>query len=151
MQAVVLTLHVIVCLLVILVVLIQSGKGAGLSGVFGGGGGDALFSAPSGSSFLRKLTTSLAVAFFLTSLTLTYLAARRGFRTVTRGPWGQGQRIPVQPGQPLVPGMPMMPAVPAAPGQVAGPTAGAANVPTVPVKGKTVQKNKTQSPAAPKK
>jgi len=82
-----LTLHVLVCLLVILVVLIQSGKGAGLANVFGGGGGDALFSAPSGSMFIRKLTTGLAIGFFMTSLVLTYLSARRGLRTVTRGAW----------------------------------------------------------------
>ena len=90
MYYLVLSLHVLVCLLVILVVLIQSGKGAGLSNVFGGGGGgDALFSAPSGSSFIRKLTTGFAVAFFITSLTMTYLAARRGLRSVTRGAWSQ--------------------------------------------------------------
>lgn len=92
----ILTVHVLVCLLVILVVLIQSGKGAGLSNVFGGGGGgDALFSAPSGSLFIRKLTTGLAVGFFLTSLTLTYLSARRGLRTVTRGMFNQSTPIPL--------------------------------------------------------
>jgi preprotein translocase subunit SecG len=101
MYTTILTLHVIVCLLVILVVLIQSGKGAGLSNVFGGGGGDALFSAPSGSLFIRKVTTGLAVAFFLTSLTLTYMAARRGMRTVTRGMFNQGMPIPIQGGQPV--------------------------------------------------
>jgi preprotein translocase subunit SecG len=94
MYTTLLTLHIIVCALVILIVLIQSGKGAGLSGVFGGGGGDALFSAPSGSMFLRKLTTGLAVGFFLTSLMLTYLSARRGLRTVTRGVWNGGQPLP---------------------------------------------------------
>ena len=90
MYSLLLTLHVVVCLLVILVVLIQSGKGAGLNNVFGSGGGEALFSAPSGSMFIRKLTTGLAVAFFLTSLMLTYLSARRGMRTVTRGMWKYG-------------------------------------------------------------
>jgi preprotein translocase subunit SecG len=104
MQIILLSLHILVCLLVILVVLIQSGRGAGLQNVFGGGGGDALFSAPSGSSFIRKLTTGLAVSFFITSLGLTYLAARRGMRTVTRGPWTQGTPIPLQPGQ--IPGVP---------------------------------------------
>jgi preprotein translocase subunit SecG len=98
MYAAMLSMHIVVCLLVILVVLIQSGKGAGLSNVFGGGGGDALFSAPSGSLFIRKLTTGLAIAFFMTSLTLTYLAARRGMRTVTRGMWN-GAPIPIRPGQ----------------------------------------------------
>lgn len=107
MYSLLLTLHILVCLLVILVVLIQSGKGAGLNSVFGSGGGDALFSAPSGSMFIRKLTTGLAVAFFLTSLMLTYLSARKGLRTVTRGMWNpatqQGQALP-EPGQlPIAP------------------------------------------------
>jgi preprotein translocase subunit SecG len=101
MYTVVLVLHVIVCVLVILVVLLQSGKGAGFAGLFGGGGGDALFSAPSGSMFIRKFTTGLAAAFFLTCLLLTYFAARRGLRTVMRGSWNP----------------PPSPAAPAAPGQ----------------------------------
>jgi preprotein translocase subunit SecG len=73
----ILSLHVLFCVLMILVVLIQSGKGAGFSGLFGGGGSDAVFSAPSGSMFIRKVTTGLAVGFFLTSFTLTYLKARQ--------------------------------------------------------------------------
>jgi protein translocase SecG subunit len=75
--------------LVILIVLIQSGKSGGLSGLFGSGGGDALFSAPSGSAFLKKLTIGMAAGFMFTSLFLTYLAARRGFTTITRN-------VPVQ-------------------------------------------------------
>lgn len=117
MYTLVIAFHVLVCALVILVVLMQSGKGAGFSGLFGGGGGDALFSAPSGSSFMRKVTTGMAAAFFLTSLTLTYLAARRGLRTVTRGAWNQGIPSPAgaQPGAiPLPPATQPQPAQPAA-------------------------------------
>src|SRR5262247_1299174 len=99
MYSVILSIHVIVCVLVILVVLLQSGKGAGFAGLFGGGGGDALFSAPSGSSFVRKLTTGLAIAFFATSLFLTYMSARRGLGSVTRNAW-KGQ-IPIQGGSPI--------------------------------------------------
>ncbi|MBL8022991.1 MAG: preprotein translocase subunit SecG [Elusimicrobia bacterium] len=82
--SVILSIHVVACVLVILVVLLQSGKGAGFSGIFGGGGSDAVFSAPSGSQFIRKVTTGFAVAFFISSLFLTYLGSRRGVRTVTR-------------------------------------------------------------------
>ena len=82
--SVVLSIHVVACVLVILVVLLQSGKGAGFSGIFGGGGSDAVFSAPSGSQFIRKVTTGFTVTFFVTSLLLTYLGARRGVRSVTR-------------------------------------------------------------------
>ena len=91
MYPVLISIHILICFLVVLVVLIQSGRGAGFSGLFGGGGGgDALFSAPSGSSFIRKLTAGLAVAFFVSSLALTYLSATRGLRTVTRGAWPMG-------------------------------------------------------------
>lgn len=92
LYSVILAIHVVVCVLVILTVLLQSGKGAGFAGLTGGGGGDALFSAPSGSSFIRKVTTGFAVAFFTTSLLLTYLAARRGTRSVT-----QSLAIPMAP------------------------------------------------------
>jgi len=92
MYPVVLVIHVIVALLVILTVLIQVGKGVGLSGLFGGGGGEALFSAPSGSTFMRKLTAGLAIAFFTTSLLLTYLSARKGLKSVTRRAWTAAQQ-----------------------------------------------------------
>jgi preprotein translocase subunit SecG len=82
--SVILSIHVVTCVLVILVVLLQSGKGAGFSGIFGGGGSDAVFSAPSGSNFIRKVTSGFAIAFFVSSLLLTYLGSRRGVQTVTR-------------------------------------------------------------------
>ncbi len=106
MYAIAITLHIVVCLMVILVVLIQSGKGAGLSNVFGASSGDAVFSAPSGSMFIRKITTGLAIGFFLTSLALTYISARQGLRTVTRNAWQQ--QMPAQ--QPAPAEMPTTPA-----------------------------------------
>lgn len=83
----ILVLHCVVCVLVVAVVLLQSGKGAGFSGLMGGGGSEALFSAPSGSMFIRKLTTGLAVGFFLTCLMLTYLSAHRSSMSVTQNAW----------------------------------------------------------------
>lgn len=75
-------LHVAVCVLIILVVLMQAGRGAGLS-VFGGGGGDAMFQTPSGTSFMRQLTGWLAVAFAGTSLLLTLIGGHSGMSSVT--------------------------------------------------------------------
>ncbi len=78
------TLHIIIAVLLILIVLLQSGKGAGISGIFGGGGGaDQLFSAPSGGSFLRKATVTLAVIFVLTSITMTVISSRKELTSVT--------------------------------------------------------------------
>lgn len=76
-------LHILSSVSLILIILLQSGKGAGLTGLFGGGGGgDQLFSAPSGGDFLRKATVTLAVLFVLTSLSLTFMASSRHYESV---------------------------------------------------------------------
>ena len=76
-----LTVHVIACLGMILFVLLQTGRGAGLS-MFGGGG-DSLINTPSGSSFMKKFTAGLAATFAFTSLFLTLLQSRTGISSVT--------------------------------------------------------------------
>ena len=50
-------IHVIVCLALILIVLLQTGKGAGMGATFGGGGSQTLFGSSGGSTFLSKATT----------------------------------------------------------------------------------------------
>ena len=64
-------IHVIVCLLLILIVLLQSGKSADLAGAFGGAGSQTAFGARGTATFLSKLTTGAAVIFMLTSMTLS--------------------------------------------------------------------------------
>ena len=70
-------LHVFVCLLLILVVLLQSSKGSGLAGAFGGGGGQTMFGGQETATFLSRLTTYLAVLFMVLSLLLAFLSSRR--------------------------------------------------------------------------
>jgi preprotein translocase subunit SecG len=90
--------HIIVCVGLILVVLFQAGKGAGLGNLFGGGGGDQLFSAPSGSAFIRKLTTGMAIVFVITSLGLTILTTQRSLRSLLEQvPMPQGAQNPTAP------------------------------------------------------
>ncbi len=94
MYGLVLILHILVCLILIVVVLIQMGKAGGMGGIFGGGGTDALFSAPSGNIFMKKVTVGLAIAFFCTTLLLTILQSRRNTRSVIQRvgiPQAQGQ------------------------------------------------------------
>jgi preprotein translocase subunit SecG len=67
-------LHVMVCLVLIVVVLLQRGKGAEIGAVFGGGAGSTVFGSRGAGNFLTKLTTGAAVLFMLTSLTLAYFA-----------------------------------------------------------------------------
>ena len=74
-------IHIVACLAMILVVLLQTGRGAGLQ-MFGGGG-DSLITTPGGSSFMKKFTTGLAATFAFTSLFLTLLQNRTGMSSVT--------------------------------------------------------------------
>jgi preprotein translocase subunit SecG len=70
--------HVLVCLFLIGVVLLQSGKAADLAGAFGGMGSQTAFGPRGSATLLSKLTTGSAVVFMMTSLTLSILATRGG-------------------------------------------------------------------------
>ena len=75
-------IHVIVSFFLILVVLLQQGKGQDIGSAFGGGGTQATFGARGGATLLTKLTTVAAVMFMLTSLTLTIMISRPGVNSV---------------------------------------------------------------------
>jgi len=70
------TLHVLVCIILVLVVLLQSGKGADLAGAFGGGATQTAFGSRGPASFLSKMTTVAAVVFMLTSISLSMISTR---------------------------------------------------------------------------
>jgi preprotein translocase subunit SecG len=74
-------IHIICCLFLIGVVLLQQGKGADMGAVFGGSS-STIFGSGGAGNFLTRLTTGAAVVFMLTSLTLTYASARRLSSTV---------------------------------------------------------------------
>jgi preprotein translocase subunit SecG len=74
--------HVFACLFLILVVLLQTGKGAEMGAIFGGGGSATIFGASGAGNFLTKLTTATAIVFFLTSLTLAWNSLARTRQTV---------------------------------------------------------------------
>jgi preprotein translocase subunit SecG len=83
MITLILVIHIIVSICLILIVLLQVGKGASLSGLFGGGGGsEAIFGGAGGDVFMKKLTVTFAVLFIFTSLTLTIISARRPLSTI---------------------------------------------------------------------
>ena len=75
--AVVITLHVIAALGIIGLVLLQHGKGADMGAAFGSGASGSLFGATGSANFLSRTTAVLAVVFFVTSLSLTYIANRK--------------------------------------------------------------------------
>ncbi|WP_456434299.1 preprotein translocase subunit SecG [Thermosulfuriphilus sp.] len=76
MHTLLIVIHVIVCLFLIAVVLMQAGKGAEIGAVFGSS--QAIFGGAGPATFLNKVTTVLVILFFITSLSLTYLAAKGG-------------------------------------------------------------------------
>src|ERR1700688_4720208 len=75
------TIHVIVCVFLIIVVLLQSGKAADLAGAFGGMGSQTVFRPRGSATVLSKATTIAAALFMVTSLSLSILATRGGSKT----------------------------------------------------------------------
>ncbi|MGH7682195.1 MAG: preprotein translocase subunit SecG [Candidatus Eiseniibacteriota bacterium] len=70
------SIHVISCIALVVSILLQSGKGGGLAGAFGAGSSQTLFGGRGAATFLTRASTTLAVVFFLTSLTLGLTASR---------------------------------------------------------------------------
>ena len=75
-------LHVFACIFLIAVVLLQTGKGADMGAVFGGGSSETVFGSSGAGNFLTKLTTGIAILFMLTSLVMTYGLARQTSRSL---------------------------------------------------------------------
>ena len=127
-----LVIHILVCLSLIFIVLIQGGKGAQMGAAFGGGSSQTVFGSRGASTFLGKMTTVVAVVFMVTSLLLAMASVRTG-SVVKQAPApaagptvpsGQGGALPVPPtggsGSPLPPveGQPSpVPPAPPASGQ----------------------------------
>ena len=76
MVALVTVIHIVICLFLIIVVLLQSGKAADLAGAFGGMGSQTAFGPRGSATLLSKATTISAVLFMVTSLSLSILATR---------------------------------------------------------------------------
>lgn len=77
LYSLVLTVHILVGLGVIGLVLIQHGKGADMGAAFGSGASGSLFGASGSANFMSRTTGVLATMFFITSLSLSYLATTR--------------------------------------------------------------------------
>ena len=107
MVAVLTFLHVLICILLCVVVLMQSSKGDGLSGAFGGGGGlpQQMFGSRGMTTALHKATIYLATGFFLTSA-LLFIAGGRGDAGRNKDVVGEARRqgrLPAAEAAPLTP------------------------------------------------
>ena len=110
--------HVTVSLLLIAVVLLQSGTGAEMGASFGSSGSQSVCGAGGGTTFLSKLTTSAAIIFMLTSLTLAYVSGQPSSSSMMSG---KGKAAPAAAAPAAVPAAPVQQkdgAVPAAPAAV---------------------------------
>lgn len=83
-------IHIVVSVGLILVVLLQTGKGAEVGAVFGGSSA-TIFGSSGAGNFLTKLTTGMAIVFMITSLTLGYFAGKKPTATIF------DNRAPAQP------------------------------------------------------
>jgi len=82
MYQLIIVIHVLIALALIGLVLIQQGKGADIGAAFGSGASNTVFGSQGTGSFLFKLTGGLALAFFVTSLTLSYMVSAQYHNTV---------------------------------------------------------------------
>jgi len=76
MYEIILVIHVVISSALIAMILIQQGKGSGM-GALGGGASNTLFGSQGSANFMSRTTALLATGFFVTSLTLSYLAIRQ--------------------------------------------------------------------------
>ena len=104
-----LTIHILVALAIIGLVLMQHGKGADMGAAFGSGASGSLFGATGSANFLSRTTGILAAVFFMTSLSLAYVASHK---PKTTGSVMQ-ETVQSQPVSPPAPVRGESPAVPA--------------------------------------
>ncbi|WP_297217604.1 preprotein translocase subunit SecG [uncultured Desulfovibrio sp.] len=129
METLILTLHIIVCVLLVILILLQAGK-EGMGVIFGGGGNTSVFGSSGAGGILAKLTAFMAVVFVITSLSYTYVSSPRAA--------SEESQILSTPAVNIEDSIPAQPAAPAAP---AG-TDSAASAPAV-------EKAPAAQPAAP--
>jgi preprotein translocase subunit SecG len=102
-------IHVVVCLFLIIVVLLQSGKAADLAGAFGGMGSQTAFGPRGSATLLSKATTLAAAVFMITSITLSIVAQRSA---ASSGSVLEREKAPAK-SAPAKPGASPAPAAPA--------------------------------------
>ncbi len=108
----VLIIHLLVCIALILIILLQTGKGADIGAVFGGGSSQTVFGSSGATTFLSKVTIVAAVLFMCTSIVLTYFSDK-GVAITERS-------VVTESSVPGVPATPQ-PSAPAAPSGAQGP------------------------------
>ena len=96
MSILIVLIHVIVCIALIMIVLLQTGKGADMGAAFGGGASQTLFGSTGASTFLSKATTVVAVIFMFTCFILAYMSSNKTAPSIMKD-----AEIPVEQSAPL--------------------------------------------------
>ena len=101
MEIVITIIHIVVCVALIFIVLLQKGKGADMGAAFGGSS-QAVFGGAGASSFLSKVTTTAAVVFMITSLLLATLGKGKSESIMdgAKAPVTQEESAPAVPAEP---------------------------------------------------
>ena len=114
MITIVTIIHIFVSIGLILVVLLQTGKGADMGAVFGGSS-STIFGSSGAGNFLTRLTTGMAIIFMITSLTLGYFSGKRTATSVFDARTGQTEQAAPTGQRRAAPGAPsQQPSAPAA-------------------------------------
>jgi preprotein translocase subunit SecG len=107
--------HLIMCFLMILIVLLQTGKGAQMGSAFGSGASQTIFGTRGAATLLSKLTTVAAILFMLTSLSLAILSSQRSASSIIKE---EGSKPTTQmPAQPSPEKAPLPSSTPSSPAQ----------------------------------
>ena len=136
------TLHVLVCFVLVIVIMLQSGNAADLAGAFGGAGSQTAFGPRGAATFLSRSTTWCAIVFMMTSLTLSVKRAPTGSfstgsileETQSSAPAKKAAPAPAKPGAPATPASSQPPAAPqqSAPAPQSAPAAPSTPAPVQP-------------------
>jgi preprotein translocase subunit SecG len=76
METVLYIIHILVCIAMLPIILLQAGKGGGVAAAFGGGGSGTVFGSRGASTFLTKMTSGAAIIFMITSMALSWYASK---------------------------------------------------------------------------
>jgi preprotein translocase subunit SecG len=105
-------IHILVCVLLVLIVLLQTSKGADIGAAFGGGASQTLFGSAGPGGFLTKITTGVAIIFMITSIGLAYISSHRTGASIMKETRPK-RTAPAPPPTPVEKGTPIAPAQPA--------------------------------------
>jgi preprotein translocase subunit SecG len=100
MLTIIAIIHLIVAIALILIVLLQTGRGSEIGAAFGGGSSQTLFGSSGSSQFMTKLTTAAVVIFMLTSISLAYFYGHRE-SSVKKVPVQSGENVPAKNSAPI--------------------------------------------------